>query len=96
MHFINIARAALHEFVKRYNRSSEWPRIEREHLKLQPRCAACARSTRLQVHHIKPFYIYHELELDLSNLITLCMGLFEYHFDPRWHCLLYKGEAHDK
>ncbi|GCE16544.1 HNH endonuclease [Dictyobacter kobayashii] len=30
------------------------------------------RGKGLQVHHIKPFHLYPELELDPNNLITLC------------------------
>ena len=26
----------------------------------------------LEVHHIKPFHLHPELELDFNNLITLC------------------------
>jgi hypothetical protein len=33
----------------------------------------------LQVHHILPFHLNPQLELDPSNLITLCMGKLECH-----------------
>lgn len=54
-------------------RSPEWPALEREHLLREPACMACGhRGQGLQVHHIKPFHLYPQLELDPNNLITLC------------------------
>jgi 5-methylcytosine-specific restriction endonuclease McrA len=54
-------------------RSPEWPRVAHEHLSHEPACAVCGHRGRgLQVHHIKPFHLYPELELDPKNLITLC------------------------
>jgi 5-methylcytosine-specific restriction endonuclease McrA len=54
-------------------RSPKWPHVEKLHLKLEPVCAACGSTKQLQVHHKKPFHLFPELELDLNNLITLCM-----------------------
>lgn len=54
-------------------RSSKWPHVEKLHLKLEPTCAACGSSKKLNVHHKKPFHLFPEMELDLNNLITLCM-----------------------
>ncbi|HUH96050.1 MAG TPA: hypothetical protein VLZ89_01745 [Anaerolineales bacterium] len=62
-------------------RSPEWPKVQKQHLKLQPRCAACKGGSHghanLQVHHIFPFHYCialgrPDLELDQRNLITLC------------------------
>lgn len=53
-------------------RSKDWSKVRRKHLKKQPTCAACGNSKNLQVHHIKPVHEYPELELEESNLITLC------------------------
>jgi 5-methylcytosine-specific restriction protein A len=53
-------------------RSSEWPKARREHLRKQPFCSVCGGSVRLEVHHIRPFHLQPELELEPSNLITLC------------------------
>jgi hypothetical protein len=33
----------------------------------------------LQVHHIVPFSVAPDLELEVSNLLTLCMGDFDCH-----------------
>lgn len=32
----------------------------------------CGGKDKLEVHHIKPFHLHPELELDPSNLIVLC------------------------
>lgn len=53
-------------------RSDQWPRIRRAHLRREPFCQACRTTDRLEVHHIHPFHLSPELELDDSNLITLC------------------------
>ena len=54
-------------------RSPKWPHVEKLHLKLEPVCAACGSSKKLNVHHKRPFHLFPQLELDLNNLITLCM-----------------------
>lgn len=32
----------------------------------------CGGQEKLQVHHIRPFHLHPELELEQQNLITLC------------------------
>ena len=54
-------------------RSPKWPHVQKLHLKLEPACAACGSTKKLNVHHKKPFHLFPELELDMNNLITLCM-----------------------
>ena len=54
------------------NRSKEWTRVRKEHLKEHSSCEACGQTTVLEVHHIIPFSDSPELELDPNNLITLC------------------------
>ena len=66
-------------------RSPEWPKVEHAHLKVFPTCAACDSSKKLNVHHIKPFHLFPELELEPTNLITLCM-------DKDCHILLGHGD----
>ena len=56
----------------RVNRSKEWPKVRKEHLKNNPVCACCGGTRKLEVHHIHPFHLKPELELDPTNLITLC------------------------
>ena len=53
-------------------RSSLWKSVRLEHLKTQPKCQACDSSNNLEVHHIEPFQVNPERELDPLNLITLC------------------------
>lgn len=53
-------------------RSSAWPRVRDEHLKREPRCSVCGSTKKLEVHHVRPFFLAPELELDPTNLITLC------------------------
>jgi len=57
---------------KLYGRSSQWRRVRAEHLKENPCCAACGRKDNLHVHHIVPYHLNPDLELEPSNLITLC------------------------
>jgi hypothetical protein len=55
------------------SRSPEWPRVAMEHRLREPACVACGyKGKHLQVHHIKPFHLHPQLELDPHNLITLC------------------------
>lgn len=63
------------DLVKRkplHPRSSEWPRVRKEHLKQEPHCAVCLGTAKLEVHHKVPFHVAPERELDPTNLVTLC------------------------
>lgn len=53
-------------------RSPQWPRIRRAHLEAEPICQWCGGTRSLEVHHIHPYHIYPSMELDASNLVTLC------------------------
>jgi len=53
-------------------RSPKWTVVRNKHIKNNPECAACGGNDNLQVHHLKPFHMFPELELEPSNLITLC------------------------
>jgi outer membrane murein-binding lipoprotein Lpp len=59
-------------------RSSKWSAVRRAFLKIHPECEACGSRDELNVHHIKPFNVAPELELDPTNLITLCR---KHHFE---------------
>lgn len=69
-------------------RSSEWPAVERAHLREHPTCIACDGTEMLQVHHRVPFHIDRARELDRSNLRTMCM-----HPDRRCHFLIGHGDS---
>jgi len=53
-------------------RSDKWPTVRKQHLAKEPNCAMCGGNKKLEVHHIKPFHLHPNLELDPGNLITLC------------------------
>lgn len=53
-------------------RSPQWRKVRAEHLKGHPTCALCGGSETIEVHHILPFHEHPELELEPTNLITLC------------------------
>lgn len=53
-------------------RSGHWPTVRNQHLEKNPTCAVCGGEDNLQVHHIKPYHLHPELELDPNNLLTLC------------------------
>lgn len=71
--------ATAREATKTLTRSPHWRSVRDKHLKENPQCAACGSETSVQVHHIKPFHLHPELELNPKNLITLCMGSYECH-----------------
>ena len=53
-------------------RSPRWSAVRDAHLKRNPTCAACGTKDKLEVHHVRPFHIFPNLELDPANLLTLC------------------------
>jgi len=53
-------------------RSSKWRGVRAKHLEDNPTCAVCGSSLVLEVHHIIPFHIAPDKELDPENLMTLC------------------------
>lgn len=71
-------------------RSPKWPALRARHLKENPVCAACGGHLKLEVHHVYPFHDYPALELEPSNLVTLCES-------KRWgvNCHLFFGHAGD-
>lgn len=55
-----------------FGRSGAWPRVRREHLAENPECIACGRKKDLEVHHVQPYHKRPDLELDRSNLVSMC------------------------
>ena len=53
-------------------RSSRWPRVRQLWLEIYPQCAACGGLDNVEVHHVIPFHLHPELELDDTNFISLC------------------------
>lgn len=79
-HGMRVAHSELRESSKSRRRSPDWDKVRDSHVEKNPMCYACGSKNRLQVHHIAPFSNHPELELDPSNLITLCMDVEECHF----------------
>lgn len=64
------AMAAIEHGIKR---SPLWAHVEKQHLLREPGCVVCGYKGKwVQVHHVKPFHLHPELELDPHNLVTLC------------------------
>lgn len=53
-------------------RSSDWHAVRDAFLVEHPTCACCGGTKHLRVHHIVPFWVRQDLELDPENLIVLC------------------------
>jgi|10_taG_2_1085330.scaffolds.fasta_scaffold454321_1 5-methylcytosine-specific restriction endonuclease McrA len=70
---VNIVAPWIREHVvKPLTRSKGWRKVRANYIKKNPVCAACGKKKKLQVHHIQDFSTHPEIELDHSNLITLC------------------------
>jgi len=78
-HGFNLARHFFRDVGVDAKRSGKWPTVEKHFKETHPTCAACGSKTRLNVHHIHPFHVFPNLELDSNNLITLCMDTKECH-----------------
>lgn len=53
-------------------RSPGWDRIRDHHVAVFPVCSVCGGRDHLEVHHVRPYHLFPELELDPGNLLTLC------------------------
>jgi hypothetical protein len=53
-------------------RSGKWAAARAKHVKEEGNCAWCHTKYCLEVHHIHPFHERPDLELEDSNLVTLC------------------------
>lgn len=56
------------------DRAARWPAVRAGHLRAEPWCRVCGcGDTRfLEVHHVTPFAVDPALELEPTNLVTLC------------------------
>lgn len=63
-------------------RSPDWPPARRDHLRREPACLITGIDDpkRLNVHHIKPYHEFPELELEQANMITLAEASINIHF----------------
>lgn len=55
-----------------YRRSRLWPALEKDFLRNNPTCHSCGGTKKLVVHHVIPYHYDTFLELEDSNLMTLC------------------------
>lgn len=73
---VNTVQTLLNEDIKKgkpaVKRSPHWETARKKHLKDNPACAACGNTKNVQVHHIRPFHLFPELELEPTNFISLC------------------------
>lgn len=61
----------------RSGRSPKWRAVRDRFFRENPRCAfkGCTYDgPHFSVHHLKPYHLFPELELDTSNLVTVCSG----------------------
>jgi len=79
VHVGRVLHAVVRERAKDTLRSPHWAAVRRKHLKANSVCLACGSTSMLQVHHMVPFSDRPDLELDPTNLITLCMSRKECH-----------------
>ena len=55
------------------SRSDQWPAFKKEYaLTHLPVCAICGGTAQLNLHHLRPFHVFPELELDPTNVVWLC------------------------
>lgn len=53
-------------------RSGHWPKVRADFLATHTACEICGCDRGLQVHHVKAFHLYPELELEPKNFVVLC------------------------
>lgn len=69
-------------------RAPGWAAVRDAFLEEHPYCAVCTSQTGAEAHHILPYHLFPELELDPGNLITLCRR-------PGWNCHFLFGHLGD-
>jgi 5-methylcytosine-specific restriction endonuclease McrA len=65
-------QSAQAEHIAELARSPEWREVRNKHIQANGECIACGSRDELQVHHVLPFRLWPEHELDPGNLVTLC------------------------
>lgn len=77
-HIARVRAAQKREMAKSrgVGRSTKWPTFRKKllaaHRAKGRGCEACGSKIGLQLHHIKPFHAFPQLELEPSNIIVLC------------------------
>lgn len=78
-HLTRLIHSKIRDVLKRVTRSPKWRHVEKAHLAAHGLCEGCRSTKHLQVHHVRPFHLHPELELDPDNLVTACMDVAECH-----------------
>lgn len=60
------------EVQRKAPRSPLWAKLREKFIADNSSCMACGQRDDLSVHHIRPFHLFPELELEPTNLVTLC------------------------
>lgn len=53
------------------DRSGKWPAVRAAYWEAHPTCEACGAEP-VEIHHVHPFHLWPESELDPANLVALC------------------------
>jgi len=78
-HFVRRKVSERRERKKESTRSPRWRAVRARYLREHPFCAGCGSQRHLQLHHVRPYHLHPELELEPSNLVTACMDTSECH-----------------
>lgn len=88
--------------VKPLTRSPKWRKRRKIHITAFPLCVVCGKKGS-EVHHVKPFHLFPHLELESTNMATMCR---KHHFifghlenwklfnDRFWHICFVVNEAY--
>ncbi len=68
---IAVALSALISMALSAERSREWATVRGSYVAQHSACEACGGKP-VEVHHVRPFHLWPESELDPKNLIALC------------------------
>lgn len=60
-------------------RDHRWPAASKAFL-IGKVCAGCGRQDSLATHHVKPFHLFPDLEMEPANWIPLCESPLACHF----------------
>ncbi len=72
---LHLAEVKLGKHPASTKRSSKWTACRRTHLAQNPCCAVCGGNKKVEVHHVKPFHLHPDLELNPTNFISLCENM---------------------
>jgi 5-methylcytosine-specific restriction protein A len=67
-----VTASAEKRFAGEPPRSPHWDAARKAWVKGHPACAVCGTRDNIDVHHVHPFHLFPEMELDPANFMTLC------------------------